>query len=348
MKFSKIQKVSEIAEILNGEIIGNGDFSIEGINRIESANNKEMTFLADSKYEKYVESSCAACILTYKGFDTAKYPDKIFITVEEPRKAFNLIMQYLNELKASSKKGIHPTAVIGDNCKIAETSFIGAYCVIGDNCTIGEHTMLQPSVILYDDIIIGDNTVINSNVTIYQEVEIGNNCIIHSGAVVGADGFGFEEHKDGSYTKIPQLGNVLIKDDVEIGCNTTVDRALLGSTILEKGVKLDNLIMIGHNVFVDEHTAMASQVGISGSTKIGKRNRLGGQVGFAGHLTTADDVVLLAQSGVAKSIEQKGIYFGAPARDRMRAFKIEAVINNLPELQREVKAIKRTIEEKMS
>lgn len=202
----------------------------------------------------------------------------------------------------------------------------------------------MPGVVLGDNVRIGKNTTLNSNVSVYEDCQIGDNCIIHAGAVIGADGFGFQENEDGSYSKVPQLGNVLIMDDVEIGANSTIDRALLGSTIIGKGVKIDNLVQVAHNVFIDENTAIAAQVGISGSSKIGKRNKIAGQCGIAGHLNICDDVLLMAQSGVPNNITKSGAYFGTPIRERMKAFRIEAVVNNLPELKKELSQLTKRVD----
>ena len=346
MKFEKSTPILEIAELINGKIIGNANLLISGINRIEEAGSGEVTFIADSKYLDYLTQSNASCYIISESIYNGLKISGNFIVVENARTSITQILNYLDNKKAEKKQGfIHPTAIIGENCIISDTSYIGAYTVIGDNCKISSNTIIHPSCVLYDNVVIGENTTLNAKVVCYEGVIIGNNSIIHSGAIIGADGFGYEEQADGSYVKIPQLGNVLIKDNVEIGANTTIDRALLGSTIIEDGVKLDNLIMIAHNVSVGEHSAMASQVGISGSTKIGKRNRIGGQSGLAGHLNIVDDVTLLARSGVAKSIDKQGAYFGAPVRERLRAFKIEAVINNLPELKQEVFKLNKIINE---
>ncbi len=346
MRFDKSTNILKIAELIDGTVFGDGDILISGINRIEEAGSNEITFIADTKYLEYLSESNAACFIISESIFNNLDKKRNFIVVNNARSSLNFILKYLAEINSVKKHSfIHPTAIIGENCVISETAYIGAYVVIGNNCIVNSNAIIHPACVLYDNVIIGEKTILNAKVVCYEGVSIGSNSIIHSGAIIGADGFGFEEQNDGSYIKIPQLGNVVIKDNVEIGANTTIDRALLGSTIIENGVKLDNLIQIAHNVSVGENSAMASQVGISGSTKIGKRNRIGGQSGLAGHISTTDDVTLLARSGVAKSIENKGFYFGAPVRERMRAFKIEAVINNLPELKQEVFRLGKTISE---
>ncbi len=346
MKLDSPKSILELSILLEGVVFGDENMIVNSLNRIEDAGADEVTFVADSKYYHYLKDTQAACIIVSSDFDIKMYPTLNYIQVDDPRKTINHLLNYLNEIIKSKKSSfIHPNAVIGNNCTIAGSAYIGANCVIGDNCIIKDNAVIYPGCVLYDNVCIGINTILNANVVCYDDVEIGADSILHSGAVIGADGFGFEEMDDGSYVKIPQLGNVRIGNKVEIGANTTVDRALLGSTVIEDGVKLDNLIMIAHNVTVGENTAMASQVGISGSTKIGKRNRIDGQTGMAGHLKTADDVVLLARCGVAKSIDQKGAYFGAPARERVKAFRIEAVINNLPELKKEIFDLNKRVKE---
>lgn len=346
MKFDRSTTIKIISELINGRIVGNSDLIISGINRIEEADSSEITFIADSKYLEFLNESNAACFIISESIFNGLDVEANFIVVDNARSSLNHILNYLAAIKLNLKRNfIHPTAIIGENCIISNSAYIGAYVVIGDNCIVNDDSVIHPSCVLYDNVNIGKHSVLNAKVVCYDGVIIGNNSIIHSGAIIGADGFGYEEQSDGCYIKIPQLGNVVIKDNVEIGANTTIDRALLGSTVIENGVKLDNLIQIAHNVSVGENSAMASQVGISGSTKIGKRNRIGGQSGLAGHINITDDVTLLARSGVAKSIEKKGFYFGAPVRERMRAFKIEAVINNLPELKQEVFRLNKIISE---
>ncbi|MGA2296899.1 MAG: UDP-3-O-(3-hydroxymyristoyl)glucosamine N-acyltransferase [FCB group bacterium] len=338
----------KIAELVEGKIKGEAKAEITALNRIEYAGKGELTFLANPKFEKYLKTTEATCILVPETIQDSPKENMCFIVVSNPYHAFVKIIKLVDSMKPGKSGGIHPTAIIGKNTKIPGSVYIGPYCIIGNNCIIGENVVLHSRVTIYDDVKIGDNCEFKTGVVCFDNTVIGNNCIIHAGAVIGDDGFGYEEHKDGSYEKIPQIGNVVIKDNVEIGSNTTIDRAMTGSTIIESGVIIDNLVQIGHNVFVGENTAMAAQVGIAGSCKIGKRNRFGGQVGLAGHLDTVDDVILIAQSGVAKSINEKGIYFGAPIRERLKAFKIESAITDLPELAKEFRKLKKFILEKFN
>lgn len=344
MLFKEPLTCQEIANIVGGTLVGNSSFKISSINRIEDAQPNDMTFLYNSKYEKYLATTKASLILISKDIKLIDRPERAYLVVDNPYAELIKILQYIDSLTPKLEAFIHPTAIIGENCKIANSAYIGPYCVIGNNCIIEDKVCLRSNVTLYDYVHIGQNTLIYSNVTCYIKTQIGKDCIIHAGAVIGSDGFGNLENKDGSYIKIPQLGNVIIGDNVEIGANTTIDRALIGSTIIENGVKLDNLVHIAHNVRVGENTAMAAQVGISGSVKIGKRNRFGGQVGLSGHIETVDDVHIYAQAGVPKSLLEPGTYSGTPARNKLLHFKIEAVLNSLPEIYKDIKKIKEKIE----
>ncbi len=325
----------EIADITGGKITGNNSILINNLNRIEYAENDELTFYADDKYEKYLINGKAGCVLIDEKFNLEPKENQCFIFVKDAYKSFVKVLQYISKTQIPDKGLIHPTAIIDSTAKIGKNCSIGAYSIIGKNTTIGNDTIIKSLVTIGNNVDIGSNTIIHSNVVCYDEIVIGNNCIIHSGAVIGSDGFGFIENNDGSYTKIPQLGNVVIGDNVEIGANTTIDSAIAGSTIIENGVKIDNLVHIAHNVIIGENSALAAQSGIAGSTKIGKRNRLGGQVGLIGHIKTTDDVIIAAQSGVSKSITQKGIYFGSPAKEKLKAFRLEAILRNLPDIYEE-------------
>ncbi len=335
---------AEIAGIANGSLFGPDATPITKVSRIEVAKAGDVTFVSRPEYEHYLDDCQASCVIIPKGMAVVPKANQSFVECDDPYAAIVKILKLIAvAAKHERKADIHRSAIIANNAKVGKNVSIGARCVIGNNCIIANNAVLMPNVVLYDDVIIGENTEINSNVVCYQETIVGKNCIIHSGAVIGADGFGFVENEDGSYEKIPQLGNVVIGDDVEIGANTTIDRALMNSTVIENGAKIDNLVHIAHNCIIGENTAMAAQVGISGSSKIGKRNRIGGQVGISGHLTLGDDIILAAQSGVAKSIKDKGMYFGAPAKERMQAFKIEACIRRLPDIAADIEILKKAI-----
>lgn len=336
-------KIEDIAQLTDAVIIGKTNADIVSLNRIEYAADGEVTFYSNERFLPYLQKSTASAIFVPKNTDEKPKENQVFLQVENPYEAFLKLVFYIDSIQKRELNGIHPTAVIEKSAQIGNNSFIGANCYIGENVVIGENTKIFANTVVERYTTIGNNTTIYPNVSIYERTIIGNNCIIHSGAVIGADGFGFIENNDKSYTKIPQIGNVVIFDNVEIGANTTIDRAFVGSTYIRNGVKLDNLIQIAHNDDIGEHTAMAAQVGVSGSVKIGKRVRLGGQVGVAGHLEITDDVVILAQSGVPSSITKPDVYIGSPPRTKIQAFKIEAVINNLPEIYKDLKRIKNTL-----
>jgi UDP-3-O-[3-hydroxymyristoyl] glucosamine N-acyltransferase len=344
MKITIRLTTGEVAKIANGKLSGSNSIPISNISKIEDGKEGDLTFLARYDYAKYLDDCNASCIIIPKDFVAVPHQDQCFIECANPYNSIVAVLKYCyDQQKIEKKPEIHRSALVAPSAKIAKNVRIGARCIIGDNCIIADNVELHPNVILYNNVIIGERTEINSNVVCYNDTIIGKNCIIHSGAVIGADGFGFIENTDGSYDKIPQLGNVIIGDNVEIGANSTIDCALMDSTFIGDGVKIDNLVHIAHNCVVGINTAMAAQVGISGSTKIGRRNRIGGQVGIAGHLETADDVIISAQSGVAKTIKEKGVYFGSPAKERLQAFKIEAYLRRLPEIAVDVEVLKKQI-----
>ncbi len=337
-------KTKELATKLNGRLIGSGDLSILRLNKIAEALEGELTFLNDEKYLHFISKTKASCILVKESFLHACNNKNVdYIVVDNPHAAFVGIMMEIAETQKTRNSTISPKATIAESADIADDVTIEAGVVIGENCKIGSGSVIRANTVLYENVTVGKNNCINSNISLYNDTVVGNNCIIHAGAVIGSDGFGFIEQPDGKYIKVPQLGNVIIHDNVEIGANCTIDRAMIGSTIIKSGVKLDNLIHIAHNCEIGKNTASAAQTGISGSTIIGERVKLGGQVGLAGHLSIADDVILLAQSGVAKTIDKKGTYFGAPAKDQMKAFKIEAVIRHLPELMYEIRELQKKV-----
>lgn len=338
----------EIAQIINGKVLGDQSRILNGVNRIEEALEGQLTFYANPKYEKYLKTTKATCLIVKDdfpdNFPLESFGDKMtFILVDKPYIEFIRILKHLYDARPIKRNKIHDSAVVGKNCRISETAYIGPNCTVGDNCFIGENVILHSNVSVYESVVIGEGSEIHANVTLCDHTVLGNNCLINPGAVIGSEGFGFLDNSDGSYEKIPQLGNVVLGDNVEIGSNSTIDRAMMGSTIIEKGVKMDNLVQIGHNAKIGENTAIVAQTGISGSTKVGKRNRYGGQVGVSGHVEIADDVTIYAQSGVAKSVTEKGIYFGSPIKDRLTAFKIEAVIPQLPTMLKDIQRIKKEL-----
>jgi UDP-3-O-[3-hydroxymyristoyl] glucosamine N-acyltransferase len=316
--------IHEIASIVNGEVVGNAKHTITKPSKIEEANSDSITFLANTKYLDYINTTEAGCIVISKELFSDKFSGN-FIIVTDAYAAFTKVLSLFNvkvTTEISDKAYVHTSAKIGANVHIYPFVYIGENVSIGDNC------------ILYP------------NVTVNAHCTIGSNCILHSGAVIGSDGFGFAPIEDGTFHKIPQLGNVIIEDNCEIGANTCVDRATMGSTIIRKGVKLDNLIQVAHNVEIGEHTVIAAQTGISGSTKIGHHNMIGGQVGFVGHIVVAPYTKINAQSAVASNIKKEGLILsGSPVIDIKQHFKATVVYKNLPELEKQVRALEIALEQ---
>lgn len=337
--------IQELAALVGGTVHGAGDTVITSLNRIEYAQPGELTFLSNEKYVKFLELTKASCILISASFNEVPSDGRSYIVTEDPYRAFVLIMQKFFPPLYMERGSRHASAVLHPSATIAITAAIGPGCVIGENCTIGDEVQLFANVVLYSNVSVGNGSVLHANVVCCNGVRIGQRNLIHAGAVIGSDGFGFLENPDGSYEKIPQVGIVITGDDVEIGSNTTIDRAAVGATRIGNGVKLDNLVQIGHNVEIGENTAIASQVGIAGSAKLGKRMRVAGQVGIIGHITIGDDVVIFSQSGVSKALTGPGHYFGTPAKEHATALRMEAALRQLPTLIQEFREVQRQLEE---
>lgn len=302
-----------------------GNETISHVATIQAAGSGAVTFIANANYEKFLETTKATAVIVNETL-IAPIKHPALIRVKDPYAAFAMTLEIFNPRKSMKGLGVHPSSVINASAKVHPSTTIMAHCYVGDN------------------VLIGENCIIHPNVTIYDGTSIGNNVTIGAGTVIGYDGFGFAPMGDGTFRKVPQIGNVLIEDDVEIGANCTIDRATISHTIIKKGVKLDNLIHIAHNVEIGENTVIAAQTGISGSARIGKHNMIAGQVGMIGHIETADNVVIIAQSGVSKSILKSGTYFGSPAKEHRTALKIEGAIRSLPELIDRVKKIEDSIQ----
>jgi UDP-3-O-[3-hydroxymyristoyl] glucosamine N-acyltransferase len=326
--------IKEIASLLQGEIIGSKDVVIDNVSTLENANEGCLSFLSNPKYENHIYETNASAVLVKSDFEPAKEISTTLIKVKDPYLSFSILLDEYDKLISYQKEGIEEPSFIGKGSSTGEKIYRGAFSFIGENVTIGKNVKIFPHVYVGDEVMIGDNTILHSGVKIYANTRMGTNCHIHAGAVIGSDGFGFAPQKDGTYKKIPQLGNVILEDNVDIGANTVVDCATLESTIIKKGAKLDNLIQIAHNVVIGENTVIAGQTGISGSTKIGKNCILAGQVGIAGHVDIADKVTIGAQAGITKSITTEGqILLGSPAiyvGDFRRSITI---FKKLPELQ---------------
>jgi UDP-3-O-[3-hydroxymyristoyl] glucosamine N-acyltransferase len=324
--------LTEIAKLVQGDLEGDGAINIHGVAKIEEAGTGQITFISNPKYAKYIDSTDASAVLVSQDFPKTTKP---VIRTPNPYFAFLKILKVFHPPREMIAKGIHPSALIDQSTKIGANIRISAGVVIDKNGTIGDNVTIHPGVVIGQEVEIGNDTLIYANVVVREQVRIGNRVIIHCGTVIGSDGFGFAREGQ-QYHKIPQVGTVIIEDDVEIGANCTIDRATLGATILHQGVKLDNLIQVAHNVEIGEHTVIAAQTGISGSTKIGKNVMIGGQVGFVGHIEIGDNTTIGAQSGVSKSLPSNSVYFGYPARPMMQAKREEAALRKLPDLLKKI------------
>ena len=346
MKFT----ASQIAEILGGDIEGNADVEVYKLSKIEEGEKGSLTFLSNPKYTPYIYSTKASIAIVGKHFIPEKEYKTTLIKVDDAYQSFALLLEYYNQSK-DKKSGIEEPSFIAESTKVLEDIYIGAFAYIGNNVSIGKNAKIYPNVYIGDNVKIGDNVILFSGAKIYSETEIGNNCVINSGAIIGADGFGFAPSKEGVYDKIPQIGNVIIEDYVDIGAATTIDRATLGSTIIREGVKLDNQIQVAHNVEIGKNTVIAAQTGIAGSSKIGENCMIGGQVGIAGHLTIGDNVRIQAQSGIGGNIKNGEIIQGTPAfgySDFNKSYvyfrKLPSIVATINSLEKKVKALKEKYE----
>lgn len=329
MKFT----AQQIADTLHGTIEGNADVWINNVSKIEEGQPNTLSFLANPKYEEYLYTTNASIVLVNKTFEAQKKIMATLIRVDDAYKGFATLLDIYNAV-SQNKSGIEQPVYIAENVKQGNNIYLGAFAYIGANTTIGDNVKIYPHSYIGDNVVIGDNTIVYAGVKIYNQCIIGNHCTLHAGAIIGADGFGFAPHNE-QYKKVPQIGNVIIEDYVEIGANTTIDRATLGSTIIGKGVKLDNLIQIAHNVEIGENTVIAAQSGIAGSTKVGKNCMIGGQVGIVGHITIADGVKIAAQSGVGQSIiTPNEIVQGSPAFAISDYRKSYVIFRKLPEIDK--------------
>lgn len=333
-----------IAGILNGTVEGNPETKLNTVARIEEGHTGALTFLSNPRYEPFVYTTGASAVLVNKDFKPSREVAATLIRVDDPYQALASLLAWYEQARPA-KKGIHPSAVIDETATIGDDLFVGAHAVISEHAVIGDGCSVHPQVFIGENVTIGKNCTLHPGVKIYRDCVIGNDCIMHAGAVIGADGFGFAPVTDANYMKIPQIGNVIIEDNVEIGSNTCIDRATMGSTIIRKGVKLDNLIQVGHNVEIGENTVIAAQSGLAGSTKVGRNCMFGGQVGLAGHLSIADGCKIGAQSGVMSTIsEENTTLLGYPATDSKQFLKSVVYIRKLPELSSRVDALTKTVD----
>ncbi len=332
-----------IARILNGTVEGDPETKLNTVARIEEGHPGALSFLSNPKYEPYIYSTDASAVLVKNDFTPAKKVTATLIRVDDPYQALARLLAFYEQARPA-KKGIHPSAVIDERASVGSDVFIGACAVISENAVIADGCSLHPQVFIGENVKIGKNCTLHPGVKVYRDCVIGNDCIIHAGAVIGADGFGFAPVSEANFMKIPQIGNVIIEDNVEIGSNTCVDRATMGSTVIRKGVKLDNLIQVGHNVEIGENTVIAAQSGLAGSTRVGRNCMFGGQVGLAGHLSIADGCKIGAQSGIMSTVsEENSTLLGYPATDSKQFLKSVVYIRKLPELNNRLDALAKTV-----
>ena len=339
MEFS----AQQIASLIQGTVVGDASVKVCNFSKIEEGKPGTLSFLANPKYEQYIYETNSSIVLVNNDFAPSAPIQATLIKVENAYASLAVLLKLVDQSKAR-KTGIATSASIESSAKIGLDTYIGNFAYIGANASIGDNCQIYPYAYIGDDVVIGNNVTIYPHVTIYQECIIGDRCIIHAGVVIGADGFGFAPEGD-AYSKIPQLGHVILEDDVEIGANTCIDRAVMGATIIRKGVKLDNLVQIAHNVEVGENTVMASQAGISGSTKIGRNCMFGGQVGIAGHLNIGDRVTMGGQTGVLGNIKENEIIMGSPSMPMKPYMRSVAVFGKLPDIYRTIGKLEKEIEQ---
>ncbi len=334
---------SQIALLINGTVEGDPNATVGSFGKIEEAGEGQLSFLANPKYEEYLYTTKATIIIVNESLELRQAVSPALIRVKDAYSAFAALLGKYQEFKQQQLKGIQQPVYLSATVSYADDVFIGAFAYLGDNVKVGEGSKIYPGVFLGDNVVVGKNTTLHSGVKILHSCQVGNNVTIHAGTVIGSDGFGFAPQADGSFSKVPQIGNVIIEDDVEIGANSTIDRATIGSTIIKKGAKLDNLIQIAHNVEIGHSTVVAAQAGISGSTKVGNGVMIGGQAGIVGHLHIGDGAKINAQSGVSKDLEPGKAVTGSPAHDYTSALRSQALSRKLPELEKRIKELEQVI-----
>ena len=339
MKFT----ASQIAGILNGTVEGDENVTVTKLAKIEEGSEGSLTFLGNPKYTHYIYSTQASITIVNNDFVASNKLSTTLIRVENAYNAFSQLLEYYNQVKMK-KQGLEKPVFISDSAIYGENLYLGAFSYLGENVKIGDNVKIYPNVYIGDNVSLGDNTIVFSGAQIYSETIIGKSCVINSGVIIGGDGFGFNANEKGEYLKIPQTGNVIIEDNVDIGPGTTIDRATLGSTIIKKGVKLDNQIQIAHNVIIGENTVIAAQTGVAGSSKIGKNCIIGGQVGIAGHIVIGDNVKIQAQSGIGRTVKDNETIQGSPAFGYADFNKSYVYFKNLPKMAERLNTIEKKID----
>ncbi|RYY98707.1 MAG: UDP-3-O-(3-hydroxymyristoyl)glucosamine N-acyltransferase [Chitinophagaceae bacterium] len=340
---------AQISLLVNGKIEGNADAAVSSFGKIEEAQEGQLTFLANPKYEDFLYTTGASIAIVNEGYELRQPVTPTLIRVPDAYSAFALLLSKYQEMATQQMKGIQQPSFIAPSAQLSPDVFVGAFSYIGENVKVGAGTKIFPGSFIGDNVTIGEHCLLHPGVKVYHDCVLGNGVTIHAGTVVGGDGFGFAPQADGSFKKVPQIGNVLIEDNVEVGANTTIDRATMGSTIIRAGAKLDNLIQIAHNVEVGNSTVIAAQAGVSGSTKIGNQVMIGGQAGLVGHIQIADGSRINAQSGVSKSLKEPySSVTGSPAADYTSALRSQAVFRNLPELEKRIHELEKIVRQLMA
>ncbi|MBP5171299.1 MAG: UDP-3-O-(3-hydroxymyristoyl)glucosamine N-acyltransferase [Bacteroidales bacterium] len=336
---------AQIASFLSGTVEGNPEAKVSTFTKIEEGKPGGLSFLSNPKYTHYIYDTEASIVLVNKDFVAEKPVTATLIRVDNAYASLSQLLMLVEQYKPR-REGIDKDAFIADSAKIGEKTYVGHYTVVEDNAQVGDACQIYPQVYIGERVRIGRNCLIYPGVKIYHDCVIGDNCTLHAGVVIGGDGFGFAPQADGSYKKIPQIGNVVLEDDVEICANTTIDRATMGSTVIHKGVKIDNLVQVAHNVEIGEHTVMAAQVGVAGSSKLGKHCTVAGQVGIAGHLHVADGTTLAAQAGIISDVtDNSSPYFGTPCLPVKQYLRSYSVFKKMPELQTEIHQMRKELNE---
>lgn len=339
---------AQIAMLVNGKVEGDPARSVNSFGKIEEASEGQLAFLANPKYEEYLYKTGASVIILSETHTLKQPISSTIIRVKDAYTAFALLLDKYQQMMTQQLTGLQQPCYISSSASTGENVFVGAFASLGENVKVGNNSKIFPNVFIGNNVTIGNNSIIHPGVIIYHDCQIGNNVIIHAGTVIGSDGFGFAPQADGSFKKVPQIGNVVIEDNVEIGANTTIDRATIGSTVIRNGAKLDNLIQVAHNVDVGQQTVIAAQVGVSGSTKIGSGVMIGGQAGIVGHIQIGDGAKINAQSGVSKSIDAGKSVTGSPAYDYTAALRSQAASRKLPELEKRVQELEQLVKQLLS
>lgn len=337
---------AQIAMLIQGKIEGDSNATVQSFGKIEEAGAGQLTFLANPKYEDFIYNTRASVVIINTAQQLREPVGATLIRVADAYSAFAILLSKYQEMRTQQLSGIQEPSYISKTAKLGNNIYVGAFAYIGDNVVVGNNVKIFPNAYIGDNVKLGDNTILHPGVKIYHDCIIGWNVTIHAGTVVGSDGFGFAPQKDGSFKKVPQIGNVVVEDYVEIGANAAIDRATIGSTVIKSGAKLDNLIQIAHNVEVGNNTVIAAQAGVSGSTKIGNNVMIGGQAGIVGHLQIADGSKINAQSGVSKSIKTpNAAVTGSPAFEYTSALRSQAVSRKLPDLEKRIKELEKLVQQ---